>query len=305
MTTTPDLNLLLVLDALLEESHVTRAARRLGMTVPATSRALGRLRVLFGDPLLVAAGRRLVPTPFAEAIRPRVRDATMDTLAVLSPPAEAPLSLFSRLLTVRTTSAVSTVIAPRLLEALGDVSPGSRLRFVAEGEEDAEVLRAGDIDLDIGVIDFREPEIRVKQVLTDRFVGVARPGHDLLGAPVTLARFATCRHVIASRHGQPNGPIQRALHLAGLRPGTSVIVPDFLAALHVAAGSDVIATVPSLIARSRPWVSLCASFELPVALPPISIGLAWHPRFDRDPLHRWLRVASQEALVRAASLAAE
>ncbi len=289
MTANLDLNLLHALDALLQESSVTRAAERARLTTPAMSRALGRLRDALSDELLVRAGRGMVLTPAAVAMRERVHAATADARAALSPSAATPLDVIERTLVVRCNDAVAALLVAPLAAAAEREAPRVRLCFIQEGFEDAASLRDGRVDLDIGVIDFLEPELRTKKLTTDRFVGVVRKGHPLLAKRMTMQRFAAERHVAVSRRGRPLGPIDEGLRKRGLTRPVVSVVPDFLAALHAVARSDLVTAMPELVATAAMRDVGITSFALPVPTPEIAVAMAWHPRLDADPAHRWLR----------------
>jgi DNA-binding transcriptional LysR family regulator len=287
MTATQDLNLLHALDALLQESSVTRAARRVSVTTPAMSRALGRLRESLNDPLLVRAGSVMVPTAYAISLRERVHTITRDAAAVLGPRETAPLKDVARTMTIRCSDAVATILLGPLLTSSREQAPELRFRFVPEGEEDAASLREGRVDLDVGVMDMTEPELRVEGIARDSFVGVTRRKHPLASGTITARRFAAAQHVAVSRRGRMMGPVDVALAELGLRRTVSASVPDFLSALHAVARSEWVTCVPRLVAQH---VTLPVFiFALPFPLPEITISTSWHPRADADPTHRWLR----------------
>ena len=144
-----DLNLLAALDALLQEGSVVGAAARLGITASAMSRALARIRAQTGDPMMVRAGRGLVPTPRALDIRDRVRAATSEAHALLSKDVRNDPSSFARTFSIRADDAVTAVLGPQLLDVIGRHAPGVNLVFCTEGEENVAALREGGVDLDI------------------------------------------------------------------------------------------------------------------------------------------------------------
>jgi DNA-binding transcriptional LysR family regulator len=171
------------------------------------------------------------------------------------------------------------------------------LRFADQNKEDVAALREGRIDLDIGVLGSIGPEIRMQTLLRDRFVAVVRRAHPLLKGRMTARRFAAATHVSASRRGLPHGPIDDALAAQGLSRQVRFIVPGFHAAMLTAAASDIVAAVPLGVAATAVRLGLRISyFDLPVITPPIAIAQAWHPRFDKDAGHRWLRQTVRRAL---------
>src|SRR5476649_326527 len=242
-----DLNLLIALDALLAEGSVVGAARRLGLSASAMSRTLARLRAATGDPLLVRAGRGLVPTPHATELRERVRDLTQDAQTVLRPVvASLDLAELKRRFTIRSNDGFVEIIAAQLVAAVTAVAGNVRLRFAPKPDKDVRALREGLVDLEIGVLGEAGPEVRVQALFRDRFVGVAREGHPLLEAgEITPERYAACGHVVVSRRGHARGPVDEALAARGLTRTVVAVVPSFRAALSVASVSDLVALVTS------------------------------------------------------------
>jgi DNA-binding transcriptional LysR family regulator len=213
----PDLSLLPALDALLTETSVIRAARKMGLSPSAMSRTLDRLRATTGDPLLVRAGRGLVLTPRAEALRDRVRRVTYDALSVLQPDADAlDPGTIERTFTIRANDGFVEAVGAKLVAGARAVAPGVRLCFTPKPDKDVRALREGGVDLEIGVLGDSGPEIRIQTLFRDRFVGVVRKGHPLLEAAITPQRYAACEHVVASRRGVKAGPVDRALAELGL-----------------------------------------------------------------------------------------
>ena len=284
----PDLNLLITLDALLAEGSVTRAARRLRLSPSAMSRALARLRETTGDPLLVRAGRELVPTPRALELRARVRPLLGEVLAVLRPTEQLDPRQLAQTFTLRASDGFVENFGPALLAHIGAQAPGVRLRFVQKVDRESVQLREGSIDLETGVIgSLTSPEVRTRRLFSDRFVGVVRSGHALAQGEISAERYAAGQHVLVARRDQDTGPMDDALAALGLQRTITSIVGGFTAALALAAGSDLIATVPE-----RHTGNLRAgmfSFALPLGMPDLTVSLMWHPRMDADPAHRWLR----------------
>jgi DNA-binding transcriptional LysR family regulator len=292
-----DLNLLVALDALLGEGSVQGAARRMNLSAPAMSRTLGRIRRAFGDEILVRAGRHMVPTPRALELHGRVRSLIDDARLLMRPEGAADPATFAREFTLRTSDYVAGVFGASLQAIVAREAPQVTLRFADQGKEDVAALREGRIDLDIGVIGSVGPEIRVQTLVRDRFVAVVRRGHPLLKGRITARRFAAATHVSASRRGFNHGPIDEALAAQGLSRQVRFVVPGFHAAMLTAAASDIVAAVPLAIAEAAAALGLRIShFDLPVMTPEVVIAQAWHPRFDEDAGHRWLRQAVHRTL---------
>jgi DNA-binding transcriptional LysR family regulator len=290
------MNLLAALDALLAEGSVTGAARRLGLSASAMSRTLARLRSATRDPLLVRAGRGLVPTPYAAELRERVHALNRDVLTVLHPHvSNLDIASLERTFTIRANEGFLDVVSASLVAAIIGAAPRVRLRFAPKPEKDARQLREAQIDLEIGVLGDFAPEVRTQFLFRDRFVGVARTGHPLLSdTEITPERYAAYAHVVASRKGEFAGPVDDALEKLGLERTISVVVPGFPDAMRIARHSDLVALVPRSCLGKNPSRDQGAtaglySFELPVRTPEIAISAMWHPRMDADPAHRWLR----------------
>ncbi|MGO8063091.1 LysR family transcriptional regulator [Rhizobium johnstonii] len=294
---TPDLNLLVTLDVLLAEGSVARAAQRLRLSPSAMSRALARLRETTGDPLLVRAGRGLVPTPRALELRERVGRIVEDAQAILRPAEALDLQRLVRTFTLRTSEGFAESFGPDLIARLGRQAPGVRLRFVQKPDKDSAPLRDGTVDLETGVVGGTTgPEVRAQALFRDRFIGVVRLGHPLCEREMTPSLYAAGQHIYVSRRGLDKGPIDDALNALGLERQIATIVSGFSTALVLARNSDLIASVPE-----RHTGALRAgmhSFPLPVPTPEITVSLLWHPRMDADPAHRWLRGCVRDACAR-------
>ena len=286
--TTPDLNLLVTLDVLLAEGSVARAADRLQLSPSAMSRALARLRRVTGDPLLVKAGRGLVPTPRAVELREQVRQLVQDAEAVLRPVEQPDLTRLIRTFTIRTSEGFVENFGPALLARIAMEAPGIRLRFMQKVDKDSTLLRDGIVDLETGVVGkTMGPEVRAQGLFRDRFVGVVRTGHPLMEGKITVKRYAEGKHISVARKGTEQGPIDKALEPLGLTRNVVTIVGGFSTAVALARETDLIATVPERhtgILRSGMY-----AFPLPVTIPEIMVSLLWHPRMDGDPVHGWLR----------------
>lgn len=284
----PDLNLLVTLDVLLSEGSVVGAARRLQLSPSAMSRALARLREVTGDPLLVRAGRGLVPTPRAVELRDQVRQVVHEAEAVLRPAMKLDLQTLSRTFTIRSTEGFVETFGPELLVRTRREAPNVRLFFVPKLDKDSAPLRDGLVDLETGVTSkSMGPEIRTHGLFRDRFVGVVRKGHPLSKGTMTPQRYAAGDHVLVSRRGLEVARVDQALGQIGLTRNAVVTVGGFGPAVVLAGESDMIATVPENHTRSL-WQGM-HRFALPFEVPEFTISLFWHPRLDADPAHRWLR----------------
>lgn len=295
----PDLNLLVTLDVLLNEGSVTRAAKRLQLSPSAMSRALARLRDVTGDPLLVRAGRELVPTPRALELRDQVGRLVQDAQGVLRPVEALDPSRLQRSFTLRTSEGFVETFGPALIERLATEAPGVQLRFVQKPDKDSKPLRDGLIDLETGVVEGDTgPELRTQVLFRDRYVGVVRPGHALPTGAMTPARYGAERHVAVSRDALAKGLIDDALARDGVTRNVATVVGGFATAIALARLSGLVATVPER--HTQGLREGLVSFELPMTVPAFSVSLLWHPRMEADPAHRWLRGRVREACAETA-----
>lgn len=282
-----DLNLLTAVDVLLDEGSVSRASRRLHLSDSAMSRTLSRAREAFGDPILVRAGRTLVPTPRALALREEIRKvlARADALAR---PVVLDASQLARTFCIRANEGFVTEFGGGLVSNALKEAPNAVIRFAVKAEKDASSLRDGGVDIDVGVAGTAGPELRVRTLLRDRFIGVVNGAHPFAGdQDVRVEDYAAAQHISVSRRGRTDGPIDVALRNRGLHRQVSSIVTSFPAALALARATNSVASVPERQTRAaRQDMSV---FELPVETPEVVVSMAWHPRLDMDPAHRWLR----------------
>lgn len=291
-----DLNLLIALDVLLSEGSVARAARRLRLSPSAMSRTLTRLRETTGDPLLVRAGRSLVPTPRALELRERVGGIVQGGKEILTPQKSFDLTRLVRTFTLRTSDGFVENVGPAILARVRGEAPGVRLRFVQKADKESASLRDGVADIETGVVETgTPPDLRAQALFRDRLVGAVRKGHPLCKVKVTPAAYAAAEHVTVARKVLEKGPVDEALERLGLERETAIIVGGFSSALALARSSDLVATVPERHTGSLR--SGMQTFALPVAVPELTVSLLWHPRLDADPAHRWLRRCVVDACV--------
>lgn len=290
---TPDLNLLLTLDVLLSEGSVARAALRLNLSPSAMSRALSRLRQATGDPLLVRAGRGLVPTPRALELRQQVGPLVEQAQAALRPAEQIDLRQLVRTFTLRSRDGFVENFGPALVNRLRAEAPGVRVHFVPKLDRDSKPLREASVDLETAVIDAdTSPELRTRALFRDRFIGVVHSDHPLSRGPVSLDQYLDGQHILVSHQGHDHSRMDDALQALGRQRQIVTLVSGFSAALALARGSDLIALVPERhTSNLREGLH---SFRLPVPLPELTISLLWHPRMEADPAHRWLRQCVHE-----------
>ncbi len=286
--TPPDLNLLFALNALLTEGSVTGAATRLKLSPSAMSRTLARLRASTGDPLLVRAGRGLVPTPHALALRERARVLVDEADAVLRPTAKPRLDRLERTFTIRSSDGFVENFGAALVTRIGREAPGVQLRFLQKTEKDRGPLRDGLVDLETGVVDdVTAPEFKMQTLFRDRFVGVVREGHALARGRVSLRRFVDQRHVAVSRRPSGRGRVDEAVARAGAERRVAAIVGGFATAIALVRTTDLVAVLPER--HTQTLREGLATFTVPFAMDGLVVAMLWHPRLDADGAHRWIR----------------
>lgn len=284
----PDLNLLVTLDVLLTEGSVAGAARRLRLSPSAMSRALARLREVTGDPLLVRAGRTLVPTPHAIELRAQVGALVEGAQSVLRPARALDLGGLHRQMTLRSSEGFAETFGPRLLARVGAEAPGVVLHFQTKPDKESAPLRAGEVDLETAVLDAATaPELRAVALFDDRWVAVVREGHPLTGQLASAEAYAGAAHVAVVRRGLLAQGIDEALAGLGLERRVVTGVSGFASAIALARQTDLVATVPER--HTEGLRTGVAVLPLPFALPPFTLSLLWHPRMEGDLAHRWLR----------------
>lgn len=287
----PDLNLLLALDALLDEGSVIGAARRMHLSAPAMSRTLSRIREALGDPVFVQVGRKLMPTPKALALREQVRVAVEQASQVFASDAQIDLKSLDRRFNVRATDEFVSIHLGHLLDAMAREMPRAMLRFSPEEDDvDEEALRSGRIDLFISASRKLGPEIRVQSLFTTTFVGVARANHPIFAEEITPERLTRWEHINVSRRGKAAGPLDAALEAQGLRRHVALVLPNPYTALFALQDSDLLLPLPRHLASTALSAGLrIRVFDLPTPLETVLLTQAWHPRMERDPAHQWLR----------------
>lgn len=286
----PDLNLLFALDVLLEEGSVVSAARRMNLSAPAMSRTLARIRETVEDPIFVKVGRRMVPTPRANALRERVRQAVQGACQLLEPEREVVLSSLKRNFNLHANDVFISAFGQALMERVCTEAPNVLLRFSPEREAVDAVLEDGKIDLYISVMRPMGMDVHVQSLFTTQFVGMARDEHPIFEHEITPERFARYDQISVSRRGRANGPVDIALQRLGLSRRVSLVAPTFHSGVFMLGSSDLIVTVPEHVAWAVRRMGVRARhFELPLPLETVVVGQAWHPRFQSDSAHQWLR----------------
>ena len=290
-----DLNLLVVLDALLAERSVSRAATRLGMSQPAASRALARLRALFSDALLVDGPGGYALTVRAEEMRPMLRSILAGVGEILDGRPFDPMQETGkvRLLMLDLEAAV---LAPPLIARMAQEAPAVDLELVPPGSRPLDALEAGDVDALIGVIEDAPAGIQKRTLYHDHFVTLMRAEHPVAGTKLTLDRFLDLDHMVVSVTGTGRAWVDETLAHLGKERRVKVRVPGFFAAIEIAAQSDLVMTLPSRLARTAAGMHRFVTAAPPLDPGGVPMSLAWHARHQDAPRHVWLRKTIVAAL---------
>lgn len=284
-----DLNLLVILDAVLAERSVTRAAARVGLSQPAMSNALARLRALLDDPLLVRAGSAMEPTPRALELAAPIHQALESIRRTLAPAPSFDPRSSSHVFRFCSADDLELTLLPRLLEQLKRKAPGIDIemrRVAGRAEED---LRTGRIDLYLGVWPSIPPALERHLLRQETFACIARKGHPLIRSRLTLEDFVSVGHVLVAPSGRPGSVIDTALSDQGLGRRVVLRTPHFSIAPLVVARSDLIATLPRAVAMAFAEVLPLRVYAPPLDTPGFPVHMVWHPRTHEQPPHRWMR----------------
>lgn len=296
-----DLNLLPVFVALMEERSVTRAAQRLGITQPALSNALARLRVTLRDPLFVRERYGLRPTEKAEALAPGIAGALAAIDAVVLGQQDFDPASAERAFVVAPNSYVEFVLGPVLVSRLAREAPGIKLRLTPFGNDLAETgVISGTTAMVLGRIVDPPDNLVVQHLMDEGLACVVRADHPEVGDTLSREQYERLKHVNVLPPGRMRTGLFQALDQQGLRREVAVSVTHFLAVPEMVAATDYCATLPRLICRRLSTDPRLKVVAAPVDLGTFPVQMGWHVRYRNDPAHRWLRTLISEA---AAALA--
>ncbi|MCR0983816.1 LysR substrate-binding domain-containing protein [Roseomonas populi] len=293
-----DLNLLPIFIALMEERSVTRAAERLGMTQPALSNALSRLRVMLQDQLFVRERYGIQPTPVALELAPGIAEALARLDDAVLGQQEFDPSKAERLLTIAPNGYVEFVLVPAVVARLRQVAPGIRLRLTPYSNDLAETgVTSGTTALVLGRVVDPPDNLVVQHLMDEGLSCVVRADHPEIGDSMTRKQFERLRHVNVVPPGRMRAGLFQALAQQQLKREVAISVTNFFAVAEMVAVTDYCATLPDLICRR-----LAHDPRLKVLPPPVNLGtfpveMAWHVRYRQDPAHRWLRALIAEVAV--------
>lgn len=293
-----DMNLLVALDALLEEGSVGGAADRLHVTSPAMSRTLGRIRDATGDAIFVRNGRHMTPTAYAVSVREEVHAVVLRAQQVLARRREFDLSSLERVFTIQCHDAIASAFGPVLLAGIGKAAPRSSLRLLAETPIDTNDLRHGQIDLDIGASLPSHGDILHEVLGQDRLVVAMRAKHPLASSRLTARSYAEAQHLTVSRRGRLRDQVDELLAAQGMKRRVAAAVPTSSAALLFASQTDMLVAVPEKICAAAVKSLALVTAAMPLHLPTLPIVSAWHRRHDADRGHMWLRELVHTAIRR-------
>lgn len=299
---TVDLNLLVALEALLTDRHVTRAAARLGLTPSAMSHALARLRATFGDELLVRTRGGMVATARGELLLVPLRRVLGEVTELVRGQGAFDPATARRDFTLATTDYVEVVLLPPLLARISAAAPGVHLRIKALERSDVAVqLESGAYDLALGASFDDSAGLRQQTLFSEAMVFLCRKGHPRIKRQPSLAAYLELRHVLVSLRGGSQSAIDARLAETGQRREVALIVPHFLAALLIVSCSDLVLTAPARIVEQLGEALALKVMAPPLPVPGFTVRQVWHERYHDDPAHLWLR---QEIFAAAASLRA-
>lgn len=285
-----DLNLLPIFVALMEERSVTRAAARMGMTQPALSNALSRLRLMLQDQLFVRERYGIQPTPIALELSPLIAEALaqLDD-AVLGQQAFDPAQA-ERLFTIAPNGYVEFVLVPAIVARLEKVAPGIKIRLTPFGNDLVETgVVSGTTALVLGRIVDPPDNLVVQHLMDEGLACAVRADHPSVGDVMTREQFETMKHVNIVPPGRMRAGLFQALAQQQLKRDVAISVTNFFAVAEMVAVTDYCATLPSLICRRLMHDPRLKILPAPVDLGSFPVEMAWHVRYRHDPAHRWLR----------------
>mgnify|MGYP003436098938 CR=1 FL=1 len=291
----PDLNLLVVFDAVARFGSVTAAARHLALSQPAVSHALNRLRAATGDALFTRSGRGLVPTARAEAMRAIVRDLVSGAESILAPQTFAPATS-DQVFRIGTSDYAALALIPQVLGFLTANAPNVRLDLLPAGRDALSQLEVGKLDLSFWGADPPSAPFLHQTLFDEHYVGVVRAGHPILARPgkVSLADYLRYNHAVVSLQTPGSNAIDRALTGRGLTRRVGLSSHSFAGNLASLPRTDLIASLPTRLCRALPPDLVL--FDLPLPVPSYVYGLVWHSRTDVLASHAWLRCAIAQAV---------
>lgn len=292
-----DLNLLTVFDAIMAEGNQSRAASRLGMSQPAMSNALARLRAALDDPLFVRTAQGMTPTPRGRALAEPVRqalDLVQTGLERTRRDDDFDYRSSTRPAVVVVDDYGDTVIMPRFMNWLMQTAPGVRVRIRRDplGAALSKKLSDGSVDLAIRYFRQRDGELQAKMLIEEEFVSMVRQDHPAIGDSLSLAQYLSLPHVVFGRLGRQgirNSIVDRELRRLGLTRHIALQVPGFQSMPIIVQNTDFVCTLPRRMAQAYAHQLRLKTLKTPLDLPSLPLYMVWSRSMDRDPAHQWLR----------------
>jgi len=285
---TIDLNLLKLFEALVRERSVTQAGLRLGLSQPAASRALGRLRTMLGDRLLVRGKLGLELTPRGEALAGPVSRLLEDARGIVSPAVFDPAVATGRI-TIAAHDHLSLLVLAGLMERFERHAPALSLHIAQPAGDNVRLVEQGTVDLALGIFGALPGSLYRRGLYTDSMVCVVRAGHPCAEGGLSLESYLALRHIAVTISGVGESAVDAALSTKGLTRHVALRVPHFLAGAMLVADSDMVLTLPGRLARRLAERLPLALLDLPLHVAPLAPAMIWHERFHGDPAHAWAR----------------
>ncbi|HVT30544.1 MAG TPA: LysR family transcriptional regulator [Lacipirellulaceae bacterium] len=284
-----DLNLLALFNALEQERNVTLAANRVGLTQPAMSNALARLRQIFDDPLFVRTGRLMQPTPFAERLAEPIRQSCALIDRTLSMRNTFQPSTSTRTFTFYMSDIGEVVNLPIIMSRLQKLAPHITVRVASILQRHLqEAMASGEVDLALGLFPSLKTGFYEQRLYSEKFVCIARADHPQIGKMITQKQFSVIPHVVVQSAGHESA-FDQIIKRQGIKRVIAVTVPHFVGLPITVGYSDFIATIPLRAARSFSHLAKIKFLKPPFKIPNYDIKQHWHERYHRDPMNRWMR----------------
>ena len=285
-----DLNLLVVFNQMLVERRVSKVAETLGVSQPAVSNSLAKLRKLFGDELFLRTPKGMEPTPYADQLAESVSYALAMIHSGVNQRSSFEPSSARRAITIGMTDIGEIYFLPALIERLHREAPGVTLSTVRNAAINLrDELESGKVDLAIGLLPQLKAGFFQRRLFTQRYVCLMRRGHRLDKRKLSLAEFSAAEHLVVISAGTGHGKVDELLQRSGVERNVRLTVPHYVSVGHILRGSDLIATVPERLAERLVEPFGLVSVPHPAKLPDVAINAFWHAKYHRSPANRWLR----------------
>ncbi len=285
-----DLNLLVVFNQLLVERRVSKVAENLGISQPAVSNSLAKLRKLFGDELFLRTPKGMEPTPFADQLAESVSYALAMIHSGVNQRTTFEPATAKRAFTIGMTDIGEIYFLPALVERLRTEAPGITLSTVRNAAVNLrDELESGKVDVGIGLLPQLKAGFFQRRLFTQSYVCLMRHGHRLDKRKISLAEFSAAEHLVVISAGTGHGKVDELLQRSGVERSVRLTVPHYVSVGHILRGSDLIATVPERLANRLIEPFGLAKVPHPAKLPDVAINVFWHAKYHRSPDNRWLR----------------